>query len=115
VSAHQFKVGDPVVCVDAEDADQLREGQTYTIREIGIEMGWFKDRVVECVCLALNEAKGKTLLGNTHESGFAAARFRHVQTRKTDISIFHALLTPTEDDITEIELLDYELVAEVAR
>lgn len=97
-----WKVGDKLVCVDAEshgkytswvtigDLDGLTAGETYTIRKIA-PYGYDGK-----VCVWLNEIV-RPLRGNVcqqhGECGFDPRRFRPVQKRKTDISIFQRLLT----------------------
>lgn len=97
-----WHVGMKVVCVD--DAPTfghhlLAKGHVYTIASIGHATGIFKDRCVRNeLVVALEEVRAICRDGTPHDSGFAASRFRPVQTRKTDISIFTALLHRQSED-----------------
>ena len=93
-----WKVGDKVVCVSVPDdrgwGHQLPEiRRIYTIREIGVGLGG--DVVVKLAEIhnprrTYNSTKfGRTVTG---EVCFGARHFRPVQTRKTDISQFTAML-----------------------
>lgn len=93
-----WHVGMKVVCVDDEpwpefksEMDGLTSGQVYTIRKVGLDpypgfpgVGVWLDEIHRPL------DKGFEQYG---EASFSAARFRPVQTRKTDISIFEAMLT----------------------
>lgn len=95
-----FRVGQKVVCVDAVwrggQQDRLgipcplKRGQIYTIRQIAVSWGAYRDTTGPQVVLDLNEVSHPDPNG----LGFAAARFRPAATRKTDISIFKAMLNP---------------------
>jgi hypothetical protein len=105
-----WKVGDKVVCLKNGKWSGLQPdesfpvyGGIYTIRNIEPH----KDEVY----IRLEEVVNPGDYEDCEECQFWAKHFRPVQTRKTDISIFTALLTPSEDDIIEIELCDYEIVA----
>jgi hypothetical protein len=97
-----WHVGMKVVCVDDEWRDfsvvnfpcPLVAGAVYTIRSIQLTDGiYYGSRKLLTVCL--NEVR------NPYEAGFAAPRFRPVQTRKTDISIFTAMLRPIDAKLKE--------------
>lgn len=101
-----FRVGQKVVCVDAESNGKyvpcgfgtplnnnmhgLKLGSIYTIREL--------DDVFGVAICRLEEIRRdyEPILGN--ESGFALERFRPIVERKTDISIFTAMLKPSRVD-----------------
>ena len=104
MSAHQFKAGDQVVCVDPGDFSMLRHGCVYTIRSVDYCPN-FQLAVVEVVEVE-NPYDGRAYGG---PAGFRASRFRPVQKRTTSIEIFRALLNPTEQDKEEIELADFIL------
>ena len=90
------KVGDKVVCVDADDAN-LTLGETYTIASI--TTGRFNNSKYGCVhnvCITLKEANPKK--GSV---GFIPQRFRPIEPRKTDISIFTRLLITAPADQME--------------
>lgn len=75
-----FRVGQKVVCVDDSGYRKIiHKGDVYTV--IGLAPGGFIDMIeIDCEPDAL---------GN---SGFYSRRFRPVQERKTDISVFTAML-----------------------
>lgn len=109
-----WKVGDSVVCVSQpEDKGWGYErpivNHVYTLRRIGVS-------VAGAVTVKLNEivnpereypsARFGPLYG---EIGFQAKHFRPVIKRTTDISIFRALLNPTEDEtFRELEAAEFE-------
>jgi hypothetical protein len=85
-----FRVGQKVVCVKNGAAKwrgqtQARVGEIYTIRDV------YVDPISGDVGIHLAE-----IINPLHpcgiEYGFYAKRFRPVVSRKTDISIFHAIL-----------------------
>ena len=81
-----FRVGQKVVCVDASGNASLvlREGNIYVV--IGpAEIKAAKDCVM-IDCKPLNQLRGNR--------DWMASRFRPIIERKTDISIFKAMLTP---------------------
>lgn len=93
-----FKIGQKVVLVDASgwDAhdyilwDYPKQGDVYTIREIVpiAELGFN--------CLRLEEIRNEPArsreIGELMEPCFRASRFRPLAEKKTDISIFTAML-----------------------
>lgn len=99
-----FRVGQKVVCInDADgeshwlvptvgDMDGLTRGCVYTVREIYFDVVWAKTLV------RLEEIRRPPCLldGQPFECGFYPERFRPVVDRKTDISIFTAMLTDTK-------------------
>jgi hypothetical protein len=93
MSYHDWHVGMKVVCVDDDwDFGPLpgetfpKAGAVYTIRSLSIEGSEVFVQLAEIVnpvCVF------EDIIG---ESEFAAVNFRPVQPRKTDISIFTAML-----------------------
>jgi hypothetical protein len=90
-----FRVGQKVVCVkegrgkkwaDHNSIVNAVVGQTYTIRAAFLSLEGEEAVYVE-------EIKNKEHRSGM-EFGFCAYRFRPVVERKTDISIFKAMLTP---------------------
>lgn len=103
-----FYVGQRVVCVDAglnsqrfgvpphivtnKSLDGLAKGRVYTVRAVGpgsysIPALWLQE---------ISRATSFFSDGWVGEPGFASARFRPVVERKTDISIFTAMLNPSD-------------------
>lgn len=85
-----WKVGDRVVCVDAEGVHMvgqpLKHGKVYVIRAVYLSYESQQPSVrLEGVINPIHLASG-------NEVGYYARRFRKVQTRKTDISCFTAIL-----------------------
>ena len=102
-----FHVGQKVVLIDdtthshgidrsisrTVGADVPKKGEVYTVRFIAIET----DTGRELLLLnEINNAAASRRLGYAKELGFAASRFRPVVERKTDISIFRAMLNPSK-------------------
>jgi hypothetical protein len=92
-----FRVGQKVVCVadywtkDCYDGVRYpTEGEVYTLRTVEF------DERHGCVFVHLEEIKNPVLRyqGGMLESSFDALAFRPLVERKTDISIFKAMLTP---------------------
>lgn len=102
-----FHVGQRVVCVETwvDDPNRLGRmgeegpvaGHVYTIREIGMFHPMFPDsvnvRLVEIVNAARDYCSPSGDVFRTWEPSFGAFRFRPVVDRKTDISVFQAMLT----------------------
>lgn len=93
-----WKVGDKVVCISVPEdmgyGHQLPEiRRIYTIRQIGLGLAFG-------VVVKLDEIRNQSRTYNSSKFGrtvtgeicFGARHFRPVQTRKTDISIFTAML-----------------------
>lgn len=107
---HDWHVGMKVVCVDGNpgfvghDRSLLPgeqfpiEGVVYTIREIGL---LYPASVTRNVLVRLNEivlpAMRYLQVARPYEGAFLASRFRPVQERKTDISVFTAMLNPQSE------------------
>lgn len=80
-----WHVGMKVVCVDASGASQLEKNRVYEIQAMQVAFG--------SVYIGLVGVKN----GNySCGAGWLARRFRPVQIRKTDISIFTAMLHGTD-------------------
>lgn len=78
-----FHVGQKVVCVEGTSGHHvLVLGQVYTIARIGMFGRALHVDVVEC--------------STDIRLGWRAARFRPVVERKTDISVFTAMLKPSK-------------------
>ena len=102
-----FRVGQKVVCVDAlvwtlgncasETPSGLREGEVYTIRAIRFDPNSNYRGINGGFLLDLEEAAPSKSW--TRSIGFASARFRPVVERKTDISVFRAMLTPSKQKV----------------
>jgi hypothetical protein len=98
-----FHVGQKVVCVDADpctytpagvgDLDGLTRGEIYTIRRIGESPFWSGTPNVWLV-----EISRPLFFGG--EPGYHTGRFRPVVERKTDISIFQAMLNPKHEQVS---------------
>lgn len=94
-----FHVGQKVVCVD----DHFKRPFSYENRPKAKRIYTVRAIYQECFCpndwapaLLLEEITNKPRMWLTlgfHEAGFAAGRFRPVQERKTDISIFIQMLS----------------------
>lgn len=91
-----FRVGQRVVCVDDtaiglfnrwSGEDAIREGQIYTVRSVHLD-----ERGI--LVLWLDEVSRTALARARHGDmvGYRASRFRPVVERKSDISIFKAML-----------------------
>jgi hypothetical protein len=88
-----FRVGQKVVCIDADGAPRLSLGAIYTIKDIdGPRLFSWRGRIYENVGIYLEEA----ICEDGHK-GFAPFRFRPVVETKTDISIFQKMLTPKKE------------------
>lgn len=92
-----WKIGDEVECVDDSDfrftfGENIPiKGTKYTIRSFVYYSGG--------VGIRLNEIQNKPMLydiGGFAECAFHAWRFRKLQKRKTDISVFTQMLNQTE-------------------
>jgi hypothetical protein len=98
-SAPVFRVGQKVVCVDASDdipgtsiwkADAPIEGEVYTVLKVGAS------RCDGVPALLLLEIKNTAIW----DFSYRASRFRPIVERKTDISIFTAMLNPSRKEAT---------------
>jgi len=92
-----FHVGQRVVCIDDRfqggyGIEALpRKSHTYTIRGVRIS-GW--EGCPTCVVLEEILNQPRQYRNGFHEAHFDARGFRPVIERKTDISVFTALLNP---------------------
>lgn len=85
-----FRVGQRVICVNAENAPTLEADRIYTIvRTLGAK---YPSRL-GTLEYGVTVAEAIPLPGSI---GFAACRFRPVVERKTSIEVFRALLTPAK-------------------
>jgi len=89
-----FHVGQKVVCINDDKSASLRLGCVYTV--VGL-----LDRMLP-TCLGTTEYGVALLEAKPNELhiGFASSRFRPVVERKTDISIFKAMLNPSKQRIS---------------
>jgi hypothetical protein len=91
-----FHVGQKVVCVNAAKSyptDDLEYGHVYTIRSLVTEVLFQEGRATG---VKLNEIKRSSEVDS--DVFWVLERFRPVVERKTDISIFTAMLTPAKAD-----------------
>lgn len=87
-----FRVGQKVVCVDADGTSQLSEGAVYTVAYIGPpERLLWRGKFRKSCNVRLVEVKP-----SPGYCGFAPERFRPAVDRPTDISCFKALLRGRE-------------------
>jgi hypothetical protein len=82
-----FRIGQKVVCVDAEGS-QLVLGRVYTIQYIHYHQCRWRGRTGDWAAVQLLEARAELPF-----FGFCSERFKPVEERQTDISVFTAMLT----------------------
>ncbi len=83
-----FRAGQKVVCVDAYDASMLALNRIYTVSKVSfLKRQRWRGKVFEGFSLTLYETKPEP-----RYIGFAAERFKPLDERQTDISIFTAML-----------------------
>lgn len=105
----KFTVGQKVVCINAtpnpagtypfmtkSDMHGLTVGQVYTVRDVFINL-------VGHICIRLNEIIRPTdstgnLWAKGTEAGWREIRFKPLETKKTDISIFTDMLNKSPID-----------------
>jgi len=88
---HDWHVGMKVVCIEPDKFGRLTEGRVYTLTSI--RAGDFTDAITRAP--ASNEIGVVVAEAEPHCGGyFRARKFRPAQQRKTDISIFTAMLNP---------------------
>jgi hypothetical protein len=102
---YNFTVGQKVVCIDGSAPSRdvkfslgsryPDDGKIYTIRECLIWGGSPAVRLQEIVNPKLN-----FIHEGFSEQAFSPERFRPVIQRKTDISIFKAMLTPSKEQVS---------------
>jgi hypothetical protein len=89
-----FVVGQKVVCVDASRSDTLEKGRIYTVK--GFDTHLSRSNLTgEMTSLGLHLVEVRPRLRKSYD----AIRFRPVVTRKTDISIFTAMLTEQKQPV----------------
>lgn len=86
-----FHIGQKVVCVDARQRNEycsgcLKEGGIYTIRKVRF------NPLGKLGVLLFEVRSGAPPFDDGNERGFLADRFRPLDERKTDISVFTKLL-----------------------
>ena len=102
-----FKPGDKVVCVDDDEDSyvlpghvyrrglELKRGEVYTIRDGCFQHPNYPGNTI----VRLVEIKREPMSEVFRDEGaFCALRFRPVQTKKADISIFTDMLTSSKVD-----------------
>lgn len=94
-----FRVGMKVVCVDASvdylgQATNLIEGAVYEVRAKGTHLG--EDFIVVAGAPSWHPTKG-----------YRSSRFRPVVERKTDISVFTAMLNPSQVTVDAMNTADF--------
>ncbi len=86
-----FRGGMKVICTDAHGADMLTFGGVYTVNKVSFvsfsEKQRWRGKIIEGFCLTLYETAPEPKY-----SGFAGERFKPVDERQTDISIFKEML-----------------------
>lgn len=97
-----FRVGQKVVCIDDENfarldivSDLPRKGRVYTV-------AWYGCRPTDLGVPGVFLRELKSGICPTHKVTVAwrATRFRPVVERKTDISIFTAMLSPSRETVS---------------
>ena len=83
-----FRGGMKVVCIDAYGADMLTFGGVYTVNKVSYspQQRW-RGKITDGFSLTLYETAPEPKY-----SGFAGERFKPVDERQTDISIFKEML-----------------------
>lgn len=83
-----FRIGQQVVCVDAKGSEQLILGKVYTILYIRYHVCRWRGRTGDWAALKLHEVRAALPF-----FGFCSERFKPIEKRQTDISVFTAMLT----------------------
>jgi hypothetical protein len=87
-----FHVGQKVVCINATGTFSLAENVVYTVSMVDSNGGIASlDGSLQAIGIGLVEARP-----NPGDYAFDARRFRPVVTRKSDISVFKAMLKPSK-------------------
>lgn len=95
----KFQAGQKVVCIDDSFEDSFAflvntptKGSVYTVRDVELVVGVTGQK---CILLRLKEVVNpvENWDNGRMEVGFFPYRFRPIVTRKTDISVFQAMLT----------------------
>ncbi len=83
-----FRIGQKVICVDADGAPMLAKGAVYTIKAIGpVGVCRWRDQIMEIASIYLYETEPERRF-----DGFSPLRFRPAVDRKFDISVFTRML-----------------------
>lgn len=103
-----FYVGQKVVCIDASNKQGCRwvpgeepvEGRVYTVSGVSPAIGPRTGLILSFVEIRRAEIVQRSARARKLGCwvGYSADRFRPVVERKTDISIFKAMLTPAKVD-----------------
>lgn len=83
-----FHVGMKVITVDDTDTPCVRNGDVFTVAQVGDEFLWLVERL-------------RVWSVGQDDGGMFRWRFRPVVERKTDISIFTAMLNPVPSKVAE--------------
>lgn len=102
-----FHVGQKVVCVNDEGQSPesgqrwITKGHVYVISWVGNYRNIRRGKNAHCVRLDGIDRSGLYNGRAYHDTPFYASRFRPVIERKTDISLFTAMLNPAPSKVTE--------------
>ena len=116
-----FRIGQKIICINdaigsfqnakprrfissiswINNLDGLQAGRIYTVRDV------LPDPDFDVELVRLCEIYRGSNFSSGIEAGFAAARFRPLVERKTDISIFQAMLTPSPVTVDAMKLADH--------
>lgn len=101
-----FRVGMKVECVDASvswghpTGSELEEGRIYEVRAVGLATSGALGLRLHEVVLSSEPGHIGNISGQPFVDAFyRASRFRPVVSRKTDISLLTAMLTPSKQEI----------------
>ena len=90
-----FRVGQKIVCVDADGAPMLTLNGTYTVRHVSeIRRVRWRGQIYYLPSVFLYESS--PVEGYW---GFSPLRFRPVDDRKTDIAVFTKMLKPKKTSV----------------
>ena len=90
-----FHVGQKVVCVndtplvEGGDLSGLKKGRIYTVREVGL----YSPLAPTVPCIRIKEITNRPKIKGV-EWPYREYRFKPLEERKTDISVFERLLVP---------------------
>ncbi len=104
-----FTVGQKVVCVDAKTnrgdqyLSELKEGAVYLVRKVAVQEipDVFEPELsvwLEGITREVFSSEDLSIICD--DFGFRPSRFRPIVERKTDISIFKAMLTPSKEQVS---------------
>ncbi len=92
-----FRIGQKVICVDADGANNLVLGSVYTVKFVySFRFTVWHTRNINGEFYSVKLYEAETDPGF---SGFCSARFKPVDERKTDISIFKKMLNPKKKTV----------------